>query len=94
MKEAEEHRLCDRFRGFLPVIIDVETGGFIARTDAILEIAATTVRMDENGVLSVHRTHDFHLQPFEGANIEQSINTTSNAQSEYVLPLALRLALK
>ena len=43
LKEAEEHRLCDRFRGFLPVVIDVETGGFIARTDAILEIAATTV---------------------------------------------------
>ena len=50
----------------------METGGFIASTDAILEIAATMVRMDEDGVLSVHRTHDFHVQPFEGANIEQS----------------------
>ena len=28
--------------------------------------------MDEDGVLAVHRTHDFHIQPFEGANIEQS----------------------
>ena len=35
LKEAEEHRLCDRFRGFLPIIINVETGGFIAHTDAI-----------------------------------------------------------
>ena len=69
MKETEEHRISDRFRGFLPVVVDVETGGFIARTDAILEIAATTVRMDENGLLAVHRTHDFHVQPFEGANI-------------------------
>jgi ribonuclease T len=64
--------MCDRFRGFLPVVIDVETGGFIASTDAILEVAATTVRMDENGLLQVHRTYDFHVQPFTGANIEQS----------------------
>jgi len=64
--------MSDRFRGFLPVVIDVETGGFIASTDAILEVAATTVRMDENGLLQVHRTYDFHVQPFPGANIEQS----------------------
>jgi ribonuclease T len=64
--------MCDRFRGFLPVVIDLETGGFIASTDAILEVAATTVRMDENGLLQVHRTYDFHVQPFAGANIEQS----------------------
>ena len=72
MSESARHQISDRFRGFLPVIVDVETGGFVAATDAILEIAATTVRMDEDGVLAVHRTHDFHIQPFEGANIEQS----------------------
>ena len=64
--------MSERFRGFLPVVVDVETGGFIASTDAILEVAATTVRMDENGLLQVHRTYDFHVQPFAGANIEQS----------------------
>ena len=64
--------MCDRFRGFLPVVIDVETGGFIAHTDGILEIAATTVRMDDSGLLAVHRTYNFHVQPFEGANLEQS----------------------
>ena len=72
MKIESEHQICDRFRGFLPVVIDVETGGFIASTDAVLEVAATTVRMDEEGLLSVHRTYDFHIHPFEGANIEQS----------------------
>ena len=64
--------MCDRFRGFLPVVVDVETGGFVASTDGILEIAATLVRMDENGLLGVHRTNNFHVQPFEGANLEQS----------------------
>ena len=72
LTETGDHRICDRFRGFLPVVIDVETGGFIASTDAVLEIAATTVRMDADGLLAVHRTHNFNVQPFEGANIEQS----------------------
>jgi len=62
----------DRFRGFLPVIVDLETGGFNAPTDAILEFAATFVRMDEAGVLQIHETHSYNVKPFEGANIEQS----------------------
>ena len=70
--ESGPHRINERFRGFLPVVIDVETGGFNASTDAVLEIAATLVRMDEDGMLSVHRTLDFHVKPFEGANIEKS----------------------
>ena len=72
MSQEEIQRISDRFRGFLPVVIDVETGGFVAATDAILEIAATIVRMDEDGHLAVHRTLNFNVQPFEGANIEQA----------------------
>ena len=64
--------LAQRFRGFLPVIIDVETGGFNCQTDALLEIAAVTVRIDENGVLHRHETFSFHIDPFEGSNIEQA----------------------
>lgn len=62
----------ERFRGFMPVIIDVETGGFNPRTDALLEIAAVTLDMDDNGDLAIDTTYSFHLDPFEGANIEQS----------------------
>ena len=72
MKIITEHEINDRFRGFLPVVIDVETGGFIAGTDALLEVGATTLRMDEDGQLAVHRTYNYHVQPFEGANIEQA----------------------
>lgn len=72
MSESATEQISDRFRGFLPVIIDVETGGFVATTDAILEIAATTVRMDDEGLLAVHRTYNYQVKPFEGANIEQS----------------------
>jgi ribonuclease T len=72
LSDTEPNAISDRFRGFLPVVVDVETGGFVAGTDAILEIGATVIRMDDDGLLGVHRTHSYHVAPFEGANIEQS----------------------
>ena len=62
--------LCDRFRGFYPVVIDVETAGFNAKTDALLEIAAITLKMDEQGWLVPDTTLHFHVEPFEGANLQ------------------------
>jgi len=64
--------MAQRFRGFLPVIVDVETGGFNSHSDALLEIAAVTIRMDQEGYLHRHETFSFHVEPFEGANIEQA----------------------
>jgi len=62
--------MTHRFRGFLPVVIDVETGGFNSATDALLEIAAVTVDFDEDGVLGVRESAAYHVAAFEGANIE------------------------
>jgi ribonuclease T len=59
-----------RFRGFLPVVIDVESGGFNARTDALLEIAAVLLEMRSDGTLRRGATHRFHVVPFPGANLE------------------------
>jgi ribonuclease T len=59
-----------RFRGFLPVVIDVETGGFHARTDALLEIAAVIIEVDAAGRVSRGATHAFHVQPFEGSRLD------------------------
>lgn len=58
---------AQRFRGYYPVVIDVETAGFKATTDALLEIAACTLKMDEHGLLSIDQTLHFHVEPFEGA---------------------------
>ncbi len=66
------HALNKRFRGYFPVIIDVETAGFNAQTDALLELAAVTTKMDEQGVLVPDQTFHYHITPFEGANIEQA----------------------
>ncbi len=62
--------IAKRFRGFLPVVVDVETAGFNDQTDALLEIAAVTLSMDEAGNLSLAETLHCHVEPFEGANLD------------------------
>lgn len=60
----------DRFRGFLPVVVDVETGGFNSATDALLEIAAVLVTIDGAGRLARGATIREHVKPFEGARLD------------------------
>jgi len=62
--------LNERFRGFLPVVIDVETGGFDSEHDALLEIAAIPVLMDERGFVYPGESVSCHVLPFAGANID------------------------
>jgi ribonuclease T len=62
--------MAERFRGFLPVVVDVETGGFNSKTDALLEIAAVLVDFGDGGILTRGETIRFHVKPFEGANME------------------------
>ncbi len=59
-----------RFRGFLPVVVDVETGGFRPQTDALLEIAAVIVDIGPDGRVRRGATHAFHVKPFEGARLD------------------------
>ena len=63
-------RMARRFRGFLPVVVDVETGGFNCTRDALLQIAAVLIELDDSGRLVRGPTHSYHVKPFEGANIE------------------------
>jgi len=60
----------ERFRGFLPVVVDVETGGFNAATDALLEIAAVLLTVDGEGQLMRAATVREHVKPFEGARLD------------------------
>jgi ribonuclease T len=62
--------MASRFRSFLPVVVDVETAGFNPKTDALLEIAAVTLRMDKRGFIYREETHSYHVEPFKGANLE------------------------
>lgn len=62
--------LSSRFRGFLPVVVDVETGGFNSRTDALLEIAAVTIGINDQGKFETQEAVSTHVIPFEGANMD------------------------
>ena len=64
------NQLAERFRGFLPVVVDVETGGFDAERDALLEIAIAVIHMGADGWVHPGDIVSTHVQPFEGANIE------------------------
>jgi len=67
---TDEVVMANRFRGFLPVVVDVETGGFNCKTDALLEVAAVLLEMDDEGLLRRGETIRYHVKPFEGANLE------------------------
>jgi len=63
--------LSRRFRGLLPVVIDVETSGLNPATDALLEIAAVTLIMNEEGKLVRDQTYSFHVEAFQGARLDK-----------------------
>jgi ribonuclease T len=59
-----------RFRGYLPVVVDVETGGFDASRHALLELAAVPLELDDQGLLIPGQTHAAHVVPAEGTQID------------------------
>ena len=64
--------LSTRFRGYLPVVLDIETAGFNSETDAILQVSAVMLGMDDREHLIPEETHTYHVQPFEGANLDEA----------------------
>lgn len=71
MHDTEQNLIIKRFRGFLPVVVDVETGGFNPKTDALLEIAAVPILINNTGQLIPDKTIATHMEPFPGANLDQ-----------------------
>jgi ribonuclease T len=68
--ESDRPAIAQRFRGFLPVAVDVETGGFDPQRHALLEIAACIIRMDEDGRLVPAPTISCHVLPFVGSELD------------------------
>ncbi len=84
-----KRRAANRFRGFLPIVVDIETGGFNAQTDALLEIAAVILTIDERGAWRSHETVSSHVQPFPGANIEPAAIEFNGIQVDHPLRMAV-----
>ena len=63
--------LKERFRGFLPVIVDLETAGVDPQKNALLEICIVLTKMDEQGYLVRGESHFEHVLPFPNAELDQ-----------------------
>ena len=61
----------DRFRGFLPVVVDVETAGLDPKKSALIEVAMMTIKIDENGQFVPDELYSANIRPFEGSEICQ-----------------------
>jgi ribonuclease T len=86
---ADQQSMAGRFRGFLPVVVDVETGGFNAQTDALLEIAAVLVDYGDGGILTRGETIRYHVKPFEGANMEPASLAVNRIDPDHPLRPAI-----
>jgi len=65
-------QIKNRIRGYLPVVVDIETAGFNANTDAMLEVCAIAIGINEAGKFYPKKPLHFHTEPFKGANLEES----------------------
>lgn len=81
--------MARRFRGFLPVVVDVETGGFNEATDALLQIAAVLLNFDDEGRLYCAETISCHVTPFEGANLDPKSMEVNGIDVDHPFRLAL-----
>lgn len=88
MKENSSN-LSRRFRGFLPVVIDVETSGLNPKTDALLEIAAVYLGMNAENKLFLEKTQSYHVEPFFGARLEKESLEVTGIDPHYPLRFAI-----
>lgn len=78
-----------RFRGFLPVVVDVETAGFDAGTHALLEVAAVIVLPDANGIWQPVRRFHAHLKPEQGLVLDPAALKFNGINPNHPLRLAV-----
>ncbi len=81
--------LSQRFRGYLPVVVDVETGGFNESTDALLQIAAVIIDIDQQGQFYCSETVSCHVTPFEGANLDPKSMEVNGIDIDHPFRLAV-----
>lgn len=81
--------MAARFRGFLPVVVDVETGGFDCERDALLEIAVVVVRMDADGMVHPEPAVSTHVQAFPGAHIDPKALEITGIDPDHPFRMAL-----
>lgn len=64
--------LDKRFRGYLPVVIDIETAGFNPKKNALLEIAAVIIELNSHYELEITEQYSAHVIPFKNSELDES----------------------
>lgn len=85
----KKNDLSKRFRGFLPVVVDLETSGINPLTDAVLEIAMVFVELDSNGQWVRGTTLHEHVNPFPGAHINPEAMRINQIKIEHPFRFAV-----
>ena len=80
--------IANRFRGFLPVVVDLETGGFDADKHALLELAAVVLDIGSQGKLYKKQTIHSHIKPFDGSKIDPEALKVNGIQPNHPLRIA------
>lgn len=86
---SKKLKLANRFRGLLPIIVDVETSGINPSTDSLLEIAAVTIGMDASGKIFKDQTFSYHVEPFIGAHIDPESLAITKIDPSYPMRFAI-----
>ena len=86
---AGKPRLAQRFRGYLPVIVDIESAGFDPKKHALLEIAAVIPAIDEAGQFYIEEVHSAHVNPFPGAELDPSALEFNGIDPHHPLRIAM-----
>lgn len=89
MTEPNVQPISERFRGYLPVIVDLETAGFNSETDALLEMAVVIVAYNEHQELVIQSSHRQHIKPFEGANLDPAALKFNGIDPDHPFRLAV-----
>lgn len=80
--------MARRFRGYLPVVVDVETGGFDAARNALLEIAAVPIDLDDDGRYILGETSCAHVVPAPGLDIDPASLAVTGIKLDHPFRLA------
>jgi ribonuclease T len=83
-------KIAKRFRGYCPVVVDVETGGLNPATDALLEIAAVTLNMDDDGKFYPAETLQHHIEPFPQAILNPESLAINKIDPDHPFRFALK----
>jgi len=88
-KRKNSHKIASRFRGLLPVVVDVETGGLNPQIHPLLEIALVTLSLNAEGKFYRENTYAYHVEPFQGAQFDPNSLALTGIDPSYPLRFAI-----